>query len=234
MFSRKPILQVALNFERIADAERRASMLKRELGDVEYVCEAGTPLIKNEGLRAVIPRLRAIVGPGTKIAVDLKTLDTGALDVELAHKAGADIVSIAGIAEEETIDSALAKAKSFGMRIVVDSIGVMRIDGLLEALEDKISLYNLEGGDAVLEYHIPVDLQTKTRDFGQVEMIYERSHVPIAVAGGLNEHFIPDVLDAGASVCIVGRAIIDPRSGTPEEAVRRIKEAVYSWQEKQL
>jgi 3-hexulose-6-phosphate synthase/6-phospho-3-hexuloisomerase len=234
MSDRKPTLQVALNFEHLADAERIAGILQRELGDVEYACGAGTPLIKNEGLRTVIPRLRSIVGPKTKIAVDLKTLDTGALDVELAHEAGADIVGIAGIAEDETISAAFAKAKSLKMKVIVDSIGVMRIDGLLESLEDKISLYIREGGDAILEYHIPIDLQTKTRDFSQVRQIYERSHIPIAAAGGLNEHFIPEVLNYGASVCIVGRAIIRPRSGTSEDAVRRIKEAIYQWQETPL
>lgn len=227
MFNRKPILQVALDFEHLADAEKIARVLQHELSDVEYLCEAGTPLIKNEGLKTVIPRLRSIVGARTKISADLKTLDTGAFEVELAHRAGADMVGIAGTAEEETIDAAFAKAKSLKMTVIVDSLGVRNISSRLEAIEDRIRRHIGEGGDAILEYHIPIDAQTKTRDFSPVRKIYERSHIPIAVAGGLDERTIPEVLAYWASVCIVGGAITRPKNGTPEEAIRRIKKIIY-------
>ncbi|MGA3020342.1 MAG: orotidine 5'-phosphate decarboxylase / HUMPS family protein [Candidatus Micrarchaeales archaeon] len=227
MFNQKPILQVALDFEHLTDAERIARILQKELADVEYLCEAGTPLIKNEGLKIVIPRLRGIVGTETKISADLKTLDTGAFEVELAYRSGADMVGIAGVAEEETIDAALAKAKNLKMTAIVDSLGIMNIDGRLEAIEEKISSYIKEGGDAVLEYHIPIDIQTKARDFTQVREMHERSHIPIAVAGGLDEHTIPEILDYGASICIVGGTITRPKKGTPEEAIRKIKKIIY-------
>jgi 3-keto-L-gulonate-6-phosphate decarboxylase len=224
---RKPILQVALDFEHLIDAEKIARLLQHELGGEEYVCEAGTPLIKNEGLKTVIPRLRGIVGARTKISADLKTLDTGAFEIELAHKAGADMVGIAGVAEEETIDAAFAKAKSLKMTVIVDSLGIMNIGGRLEAVEDKIGRYIDEGGDAILEYHIPIDIQTKTRDFSRIREIRNRSHIPIAAAGGLDERTIPEVLSYGASVCIVGGAITNPKNGTSEEAIKRIKRTIY-------
>jgi 3-keto-L-gulonate-6-phosphate decarboxylase len=227
MLNKKPILQVALDFEHLVDAEKIARILQQELSDVEYFCEAGTPLIKNEGLKTVIPRLRSIVGAQTKISADLKTLDTGAFEVELAHKSGADMVGISGIAEEETIDAAFENAKNFKMTAIVDSIGIMNINGRLEMIEDKISSYIRKGGDAILEYHIPIDIQTKRMDFSKVREIYERSHIPIAVAGGLDERTIPEVLNYGASVCIVGGTITRPKNGTPEEAIRKIKKIIY-------
>lgn len=230
MFSRKPILQVALDFEHLVDAEKIARMLRQELGDVEYICEAGTPLIKNEGLKSVIPRLRSIVGAKTRISADLKIMDTGAFEVELAHTAGADMVAIAGTAEEETIEAAFEKARSLKMTAIVDSLGIMNMNGRLEAIENRISGYIEEGGDAILEYHIPIDAQARTRDFGQIRKIYERAHIPVAAAGGLDERAIPEVLNYGASVCIVGGAITRPKNGTPEEAIRRIKKVVYTQQ----
>jgi 3-keto-L-gulonate-6-phosphate decarboxylase len=167
------------------------------------------------------------VGSKTKISADLKVMDTGAFEVELAHKAGADMVAVAGTTENETIDAVFDKAKSFNMTAIVDSLGVENISGRLEMLEDKISSYIKQGGNAYLEFHIPIDIQTKTRDFTQVKKIYDRSHIPVAVAGGLDERTIPEVIGYGASVCIVGGAITRPKSGTPEEVVRSIKKIIY-------
>lgn len=227
MSNREPVLQVALDFEHIFDAEKMAMLLEQELSDVRYICEAGTPLIKNEGLKTVIPRLRAVVGAETKIVADLKTMDTGAFEVELARNAGADIVSIAGASEEETIEAAFAKAKSLGIGVMVDSISTMKISGRLEAIGERMEKYIGEGGRAILEYHIPIDAQTKTGDFSMIREMRNKFNIPVAAAGGLDENTIPKVLAYGASVCVIGGTITRPKQRTAEEAIRKIKEAVY-------
>lgn len=221
------ILQVALDFEHLSDAEKIARMLQRELHDVKYVCEAGTPLIKNEGLKTVIPRLRSIVGSGVRIEADLKTMDAGAMEVEEAKAAGADMVSVAGVAEEETIDAVFSRAKSLGLEVVVDSMCVSRIENRMETVAKKIKNYVKEGGNALLEYHIPIDIQGKTKDFSMVKEIHDKFGIPISVAGGLDENTIPKVISYGASVCVVGGTITRPKHGTSEEAIRRIKEVIY-------
>lgn len=225
--SSHPILQVALDFERLSAAKKVAKFLSKELNDVEYFCEAGTPLIKNEGLKTVIPRLRNIVGKKTQIIADLKTLDTGAFEVELAYKAGANIVGVAGAAEVETIEAALAKGLDIQMPVMIDSISTRNMKGHLDWIIQKISRYNEEGGCAILEYHIPIDRQAKTRDFTQVKRIYDQFGIPIAVAGGLDENTIPEVLGYGAKICVVGGAITRPKYGTSKEAIRKVKEIIY-------
>ena len=88
----RPVLQVALDFENLS----RALLAAREAveGGADWV-EAGTPLIKSEGLDAVRELKKAF--PDHLIVADLKVMDTGAFEVEIASKAGADIVTVLGL-----------------------------------------------------------------------------------------------------------------------------------------
>lgn len=223
-----PVLQVALDFENLSDAIKTAKLLKKELHGLDYYCEAGTPLIKNEGLKNVIPSLRKIVGEKTKIVADLKTSDVGALEVEMAKKAGADIVVISGASETQTIEKALKKASELTVYVMIDCISVKDMPGRLDWIINKISDYNkIFGSYAILEYHIPIDSQSGTRDFSEVETICKESNIPVAVAGGLDEKTIPEVIKYGAKICVVGGAITRPKNKTPEKALKEIRKAVY-------
>ena len=65
----------------------------------EYVdiIELGTPLIKAEGL----PVITAIKNahPDKIVFADLKTMDAGELEADIAFKAGADLVTVLGAAD---------------------------------------------------------------------------------------------------------------------------------------
>lgn len=220
--SENPVLQVALDYGYLWEAEKTARIVHEEMRGLEYICEAGTPLIKNEGLKKVIPSLRNIVGYNTKIVADLKTMDTGAFEVELAYNAGADIVSIAGVSEKETIFSALEKAREYNVSLMIDTIGVENIRGRLEWIINKIKRHNL-----ILEYHIPIDKQTSMQDFSLIKEIYDESGIIIAAAGGLDEHIIPRVVSYGAKICVVGGAITHPKNRTSRQALREIKKKIY-------
>src|SRR3989304_4829624 len=79
----EPVLQVALDHMHL----KRALLAAKEAatGGADWV-EAGTPLIKSEGIEAV-RQLKAAV-PGKTIVADLKTMDTGPFQVGMAAKAG--------------------------------------------------------------------------------------------------------------------------------------------------
>ena len=72
----RPVLQVALDFENLS----RALPAAREAveGGADWV-EAGTPLIKSEGLDAVRELKKAF--PDRRIVADMKLMDTGAFEV---------------------------------------------------------------------------------------------------------------------------------------------------------
>ncbi|MHC5057818.1 MAG: orotidine 5'-phosphate decarboxylase / HUMPS family protein, partial [Planctomycetota bacterium] len=82
--SRLPVLQVALDF---VDLERALRCAREAAAGGAGRLEAGTPLIKSEGLDCV-RRLHAEF-PGTEIVADMKTMDAGRTEMEAAAKAGA-------------------------------------------------------------------------------------------------------------------------------------------------
>ena len=98
MIMKPAILQVALD---LLDLDR-ALQIAREAADggAEWI-EAGTPLIKSEGMKAV--RSLREHFPDSVIVADMKVADTGAMEVEMAAKAGADIVCILADADDSVI-----------------------------------------------------------------------------------------------------------------------------------
>ena len=138
--------------------------------------------------------------PNKTIIADMKIMDTGALETEMASKAGADIICILGNADNSTILEAIKSARKYGTKIMVDLIGV----------ENKVKrAIELEKfGIDYLCIHVGIDEQMIGKKPIQiVKEVVEKSKIPIAVAGGLNSETIPDVVKAGASVIIVGGAI---------------------------
>ncbi|HPP12329.1 MAG TPA: orotidine 5'-phosphate decarboxylase, partial [bacterium] len=81
----KTLLQVALDF---VDLPRALKVAGEAVAAGVDLLEAGTPLIKACGLEAVRVLRREF--PGTKIVADMKVMDTGRLEADIAFKAGAD------------------------------------------------------------------------------------------------------------------------------------------------
>ena len=86
------------------------------------IIELGTPLVKNAGLSAVTAVKTA--HPDKIVFADMKTMDAGELEAEIAFGAGADLVSVLGSADDSTIAGAVKAAKAHDKGIVVDLIGV--------------------------------------------------------------------------------------------------------------
>ena len=111
-------IQLALDF---LELDRAMKVAKEAAHSVDWL-EAGTPLIKSEGLEAV-RRLRKAF-PGKVIVADMKIMDAGRMEVEAAAKAGADIVDVCGQAADATIRECVEVSRNYGARIMVDLIGV--------------------------------------------------------------------------------------------------------------
>ena len=95
-------MQVALDFMQL----KRSTGICQEAveGGADWI-EVGTPLLKSEGTEAI--RTFRKLYPGKKIIADTKTMDVGAFEVEIMAKAGADIVTVLGLAEDSTIEEAV-------------------------------------------------------------------------------------------------------------------------------
>ncbi len=208
----KPVLQVALDLMHL----KRVMKIAEEAveGGVDWL-EAGTPLIKSEGMDTVRELKKAF--PGRKIVADMKTMDTGTYEVEIASKAGADIVIVMAQADDSTIKESVKAGRRYGTQIMADLIGVERMAERAKQVQDM--------GVDYLCVHVSIDEQMSGKDpLSELKEVAEVVEIPIAVAGGLNSETAPMALEAGATIIIVGGAIIKAAKVT--EAARTIRGAI--------
>ncbi|MCC2031512.1 3-hexulose-6-phosphate synthase [Microbacterium allomyrinae] len=162
------------------------------------ILELGTPLIKSEGLSAVTAIKNA--HPDKIVFADLKTMDAGELEAEIAFAAGADLVTVLGTAGDSTIVGAVKAATKHGKGVVVDLIGVA--DKPARAKE-VVAL-----GAEFVEMHAGLDEQAEEGfTFETLLRDGEASGVPFSVAGGVNASSIGAVQSSGARIAVAGSAI---------------------------
>ncbi len=209
----KPVLQVALDLMHL---KRAIEIAKEALdGGADWI-EAGTPLIKSEGVEALRALKKAY--PGYVLVADMKTMDVGGFEVEIAAKAGADIVTVLALADDSTISESVAVARRYGAKVMVDLINVPDIQGRAKRV--------VELGASYVCLHTGIDEQMRggasMKDL--VKDISSSVSIPVAVAGGLTSETVSEMLKAGASILIVGGGII--KAEDVVGATKRIKKAM--------
>lgn len=153
--------------------------------------------------------------PGHVILADMKTMDTGAMEVEMAAKAGADIIMILGSADNSTILDAIRSAHKYGVKLMADLISTgghaKRAKELAEMGIDYINI------------HVGIDQQMIGED--PVKILKNLTiNVPIAVAGGLDAQSAAAAVLMGAQIVIVGGNIV--RSSSVTASAKEIRESI--------
>jgi 3-hexulose-6-phosphate synthase/6-phospho-3-hexuloisomerase len=211
---KRPVLQVALD---LLDLPRALQIAAEAVsGGADWI-EAGTPLIKSEGMDAV----RALRSrfPDNEIVADMKVADTGALEVEMAAKAGASVVCILADADDSVIDEAVRTASVFGVDLMADLINVS--DPISRARELELL------GIQIINAHVGIDQQMiGKRSLDLLEKLRGAVGIRLAVAGGLDADTAPAAVERGADIVIVGSAIT--RSAKVSESARQVREALDS------
>jgi bifunctional enzyme Fae/Hps len=172
----------------------------------QLILEAGTPLIKKYGV-GVIRELRQTVNGNYFIIADLKTMDVGRPEVDMAFSETADAVLVSGAATVETIDKFIAEAKHCGIYSYLD----------MTTVDDPVSLLkSLEELPEVVVLHRAVDAEKRlAHKWDLIKNIKKlEKRILVAVAGGITPENTPDVLKEGADIIIVGRAITQARDVT--------------------
>ncbi|MCZ9318736.1 MAG: orotidine 5'-phosphate decarboxylase, partial [Methanocorpusculum sp.] len=147
----RPVLQVALDLTELSRAEKIAE--EAVSGGADWI-EIGTPLVKSEGMESV-RRMRAQF-PSVTLVADLKTSDTGAIEVEMAAKAGANVVCVLAAADDAVIADALRGAALYGVEIMAD---MMNVRDPAARAEELAAL-----GVQIINAHVGIDQQMTGKD----------------------------------------------------------------------
>ena len=207
-------LQVALDF---VELDRAIEVAKEAVaGGADYL-EAGTPLIKSEGLDC-IRKLRALF-PDKTIIADMKTMDAGRIETEAAAKAGANIITVLGSAAKSTILECVEAGHHYGIKVAVDLLGVEDANNFAKIAHEL--------GIAWLNVHCAIDAQMLGKNpFEQLREIRRLTDLTLSVAGGINSETAANAAADGADVVIIGGAIT--KAINVKAATSNIKKAIES------
>ncbi len=198
---RPPYLQIAFDNPSL---ERTKDIVNNLPASDRIILEVGTPLLKRYGVK-IIHELRQLVKDKFIIA-DLKTMDVGKVEVDLAFEETADGAVAAGVAAKEVLDKFIYEARRLGIYAIVDMMEV----------EDPIQkLRSLKHFPDVVILHRAIDVEKVGRhrlDYIQeLRRAFPQRKFLIAVAGGITPETAKQALSDGADIIIVGRYITQSR-----------------------
>ena len=210
----EPVLQVALDFLELS----RALQAAREAwkGGATWI-EAGTPLIKSEGLESIRALRREF--PKAYLIADLKTLDAGRTEFEAAAKAGANCATVCVTDSDSTVLECIEAGRNYGIDVCVDLLALRAQEAapLIRRLE--------EAGAHHVCLHLPIDDQMRGKGVtSDLKQLRPHVKIPIAVAGGINSESAAEIVKAGGDILIVGGAIT--KSADAEGATRTLLKAM--------
>ncbi|MCM3628733.1 3-hexulose-6-phosphate synthase [Paenibacillus glycanilyticus] len=188
-------LQLALDLVNIPEAKQ----VVKEVAPYIDIVEIGTPVVINEGLRAVKEIKDEF--PALKVLADLKIMDAGGYEVMKASEAGADIITVLGVSDDSTIKGAVDEARKQNKKIMVDMINVKDIAARAVEIDSL-------GVDYIC-VHSGYDHQAAGKnsfeDLATIKRVVKQAKT--AIAGGIKLQTLPEVISAQPDLVIVGGGI---------------------------
>jgi len=208
-------LQIALDF---LELEEALGLLEK-VHPFADIIEIGTPSVIRYGIKAV-RRIKQSYA-AKEVLADLKIMDAGEGEARLGFEAGASIVTVMGVAHQETILGAVRAAAIFGGRIMADLMSVPSPAQRALELEDL--------GCDIVCIHTSTDAQhTGEQAFEDVKLLRSKlSRAQIAVAGGIDVRSAAAACKSGADILVVGSGIV--KAEDPREAALALHEICAGW-----
>lgn len=202
-------LQLAIDLE---DIQGVINLIRKTKDSID-IFEYGTPLVINFGLEG-LQKIRTEF-PDITLLADLKIMDVASYEVTQAFKYGADITTILGVAEDQSIKDAIKTAHEAGKEILVDMIGVQDIENRAREVD--------EFGADYVGTHTGYDLQALGQNpFEAFNLIKNNvSKTKTAIAGGIKLSESEEIKKANPDLLIVGGAI--STADDPAEAAAEFK-----------
>ncbi|MEM2636954.1 MAG: orotidine 5'-phosphate decarboxylase / HUMPS family protein [Candidatus Korarchaeota archaeon] len=209
-------LQVAID---VIDEKKALELATAAYRGGADIIEVGTPLIKSCGV-GIVEKIAKIC-PGRTIFADMKTADAGEIEVELAKRAGASMVSVLAATDDEVIQETVKKAHEFGVKVICDLIGC------------KQPLERAREVDALdidyIGFHVGISRQSKGVDAAslieELRKVVNATKARIAVAGGIKLNQVRMLMESGAEIIIVGGAIT--KAENPEKVTEEFSKIIH-------
>lgn len=166
--------------------------------DIDII-EIGTPMVYAYGMQAV--RAMKAQFPAKKVLADLKIMDAGYDEAQIAFQAGADMITVLGVSDNMTIKACVEAAKDYRGEVVVDMICVQN-------LTQRIAIMEALGVDYVA-VHTGVDQQEAGRTpLDDLKVMRAAiTSVKLSVAGGISLASLPAYMQEAPDIVIVGSGI---------------------------
>ena len=181
------------------------------------IAEIGTPLVFREGMNAVRSIRQA--HPRLTLLADLKIMDAGEAEADIAFEAGADRVTVMALASDATIVGALRSAERHQKQVMID---MMQVAQPLPRARELLGL-----GCELLCLHTAHDMQSKqATPFDHLARL--RENLPdthLAIAGGVKLPALELILPLAPQVVIVGSAIT--AAANPGYVARQFHERIH-------
>jgi 3-hexulose-6-phosphate synthase len=191
-------VQISLDLTSIDQALAVAEVAVR--AGVQWL-EAGTPLILAEGTRAI----RALHSrfPAHPVVADLKIMDGGALETDLAAEAGASFVVVMSRATDATIRSVVRAARNRGVRVMADILGAADYRAEAKRVEEL-------GADVVIA-HLGFDERAEAPErsvFDFLPDVVAGTRLPVQAVGGIRLPDLSKLPTLGAPLIVVGAPLV--------------------------
>lgn len=211
---RQKYLQIALNSDLL---EARKIIAQLPFSE-RILIEAGTPLIKIYGKRA-ISEIKSATPPGTYIVADTKCADLALRDVKMVAEAGAKAVTCLGVAPVETIDRFIEECQRSGVDSMIDMMNVADPVSVLNKLKNPPDIVVLHRGVDETEFS-----KGKQIPFYQINQIKDNFDVFVSVAGGDTIDEVQRAILNGADIVVVWKAFYQSTTETAKLAEEFLKE----------
>ncbi|MDQ0160466.1 3-hexulose-6-phosphate synthase [Alkalibacillus salilacus] len=179
------------------------------------IIEIGTGVIKEYGM-PIVREMRKQY-PDHTILSDMKICDAGGHEAKQAFSSGSDVTTVMAFSSHLTIQDCLEVAREYDGRMMIDLLEVNERSTIQKLADLDVDLVSL---------HIGKDKQTENGFSSNLFDLLEGYSFEVAVAGGINEQTIDDVVSHHPDIIIVGSAIT--KADNPAEVAKRFKEKLVS------
>ena len=190
--------------------------LMEEIEEAIDIIEIGTPVILREGVSQIENIKKRF--PDKLIFADLKIMDAGKLEADIGFQAGADMVSVLGLASKKTIEAAKNSAILWNRKIMIDMINleepIMKWADFMEMGMDYGCLHTAHD-----------DVTDGKNTLETVEKFHEaHGGQQISVAGGIDPEKIRNLKSCQPEILVVGSYITT--AADPSKAVKTIRQVM--------